>query len=512
MKRLILFSVCLIFFSSSHLAFAGLMINEIMYDLSGSDTTNNKSQEWIEIYNPDASAVSVDASIWRIFDGSANKTINDQVNFSIPAGAYVIWAGDKDTFLADHPGFSGVVYDTGITSLNNTGATLKILDQGGNAIETVTYTSTQGAAGDCNSLQKISTSWVGATPTPGMANASTTTSSSTGGLPVATSSSNDNSSTSNTATETKTKTIEKPKIRTQIITKTLVFMGVPVSLEANAFGYSGEKLYSGKYFWNFGDGDSKEAKANETEQLTHTYFYPGEYNVNLEYYMYSYQNVPDASDRITIKVIGADISISRVGDEKDFFVELSNNTDYDADLSGWLLLSASKSFTMARNTILTPQQKMIISSKTTNFSIEDKNTLKLMTPQRGVAFDYGDSLVVPVSFVAAPESPPLVPLLHKEGRISPSLPKGSALSLSKGEAVLSAPDGNIPIKNLPAPLSPGGPASIISNDAIPKSSSNSFIPAIISFVFIGVSAGAVYFIRQKKIISNPGDDFAILDK
>jgi hypothetical protein len=67
-----------------------------------------------------------------IYDGSANRTINDQVNFS---GAYVIFAGDKDTFLSDNPGFSGIVYDTGITSLNNTGATLKLLDQNGSAVD-----------------------------------------------------------------------------------------------------------------------------------------------------------------------------------------------------------------------------------------------------------------------------------------------------------------------------------------------------------------------------------------
>src|SRR3989344_608183 len=162
----------LILLSPSY-AEAGLVINEIMYDLSGSDSASSKSREWIEIYNPDAGPVSIDASSWRIYDGGANRTINGEVDFSVLAGAYVIFAGDKDTFLTDHPGFSGTVYDTGISSLNNTGATLKLSDQDGNALDTVIYPSSQGGAGDGNTLQKISSAWQGGTPTPGIQNEET---------------------------------------------------------------------------------------------------------------------------------------------------------------------------------------------------------------------------------------------------------------------------------------------------------------------------------------------------
>jgi hypothetical protein len=55
------------------------------------------------------SDVAIDASKWRIYDGSENRTINDQTDFTIPADSYVILAGDKDTFLADNPNFSGMV-------------------------------------------------------------------------------------------------------------------------------------------------------------------------------------------------------------------------------------------------------------------------------------------------------------------------------------------------------------------------------------------------------------------
>src|SRR3989338_10425717 len=142
-KKIILILMGIVFFSSCRLAFAGLIINEIMYDLSGSDSTSGKSREWIEVYNPDSGDLSIDASTWRIYDGSGNRTINSQVNFSIPAGSYIIWAGDKDTFLLDHPGFSGTVYDTSIATLNNTGDTLKMLDQDGGVVDSVIYASSQ---------------------------------------------------------------------------------------------------------------------------------------------------------------------------------------------------------------------------------------------------------------------------------------------------------------------------------------------------------------------------------
>ncbi|TSC77613.1 MAG: Uncharacterized protein G01um101424_236 [Parcubacteria group bacterium Gr01-1014_24] len=492
MKKVIPVFAAVLLMLPCHFAFAGLIINEVMYDLSGADTTGapSKSREWIEIRNPDGTDVFIDASTWRVYDGSANRTINGEVNFSITAGSYVIFAGDKDTFLLDHSGFSGVVYDTGITTLNNTGATLKLLDQNGSIVDSFTYASSMGGAGDGNSLQKVSGSWVGATPTPGITNEISVTStapSGTGSL-VYSSLSNDNSSTAATS-QTKNKIAEEPKIKTQIAGRTLAFMGMPVELEGNAFGYSGEKLYSGKYFWNFGDGDSREVKMNDSQKFTHTYFYAGEYVVSLEYYLNYYGNVPDASDKIIIKVVPADILISGVGDEKDFFVELSNNTDYEADISKWFLLSDKKSFAIPRNTILEPKKKIIFSPKITNFSISDKNNLKLLNSQGESIFDYSSSIAL-----AAPVKTLIRP------KISTNQDSGAVKMLEE------TPDGQIPVENLPA--------LVIQSDIIKNDSGNMYtiIISLISIIFIGASAGAVYFLRQKKTIPNVGDDFKILDE
>jgi hypothetical protein len=58
-------------------------------------------------------------------------------------------------------------------------------------------------------------------------------------------------------------------------------------------------------------------------------------------------------------------------------------------------------------------------------------------------------------------------------------------------------------------------ATVLESDVMNSgSSNNSPIPIIpiASFIFIGVSASAVYFIRQRKVITQEGDDFEILDE
>lgn len=496
-KKLIFFFIGILSFFSFNLAYANLIINEVMYDLSGADSVNSKSREWIEIHNSGTSDISIDASKWRIYDGSGNRTINGEVDFSISADSYVIFAGDKDTFLLDHPNFSGAVYDTGFTSLNNTGANLKLLDQDGNVADSVTYASSQGGAGDGNSLQKISGSWSGATSTPGEANEAMNSSPSSNNSNN-TGSGSGTSVNTNSLADNKIKIIEEPKIKTKIISKTLAFVGSPLIFQANAFGYKGEKLYDGRYFWNFGDGDSKEIRVSEMNnfgKFTHIFLYPGEYNVNLEYYANYYGDIPDASDQIIIKVVGADLIISKVGDEKDFFIELTNNTSYDIDISKYILASSAKNFTFPKNTFINAKKKIIISGNITHFSVLDKDSLRLINPQGVVLFDYGASFSSPTSIKAV-----------NKNVVQPEI------STDKNQMNFIPALSNTELKSIDKPIVISNPqASAIKSDVIKNNFLIPYLPIFVFVVLIGGSASAVYFIRRKKIVSKTGDDFEILD-
>jgi hypothetical protein len=238
---------------------------------------------------------------------------------------------------------------------------------------------------------------------------------------------------------------------------------------------------------------------NGSQKFTHIYHYWGEYTVSLEYYTNDYVELPDAADKIFIKVVPAEILISAVGNEKDFFVELSNNSPYESDISNWVLSGSGKSFTIPRNTIIGSKKKIMISSFLTSFTILDKNTLTLKTPEGNIAFDYPSS----VASVAK-----LAPTKAKvETKVSVSQNSPAVQILAK---VASTPKEQISVNNLPISLPLVGQASVIESDAIENS--NSYLPMLLSLIFIGGSAGAVYYIRQKKNVVNAGDDFNILDE
>jgi len=132
------------------------------------------------------------------------------------------------------------------------------------------------------------------------------------------------------------------------------------------------------------------------------------------------------------------------------------------------------------------EKQVVLSSKLTGFSIEDKDTLKLMTPEGNIAFDYG-AFVVPVAIVPALVQKSVVRNEVSENVLTPLVETSS----------------EIPAESLGI--------TALSIDAIPEEVSTSYIPAIIATLLIGACASGVYFIRQRKAIG-VGNDFEILDE
>jgi len=178
--------------------------------------------------------------------------------------------------------------------------------------------------------------------------------------------------------------------------------------------------------------------------------------------------------------VPAEISISRLGDQQDFFVELSNNADYDTDISNWILKSDIKSFTIPRKTIINSKNKLIISSKVTQFSVLDRN-LKLTTPQGNIIFNF---------------LPDIIPV--KQSISKPSIDKVEN-KISENQS-----SSEMPIENLEI--------AALANDAAGENPMRAYILTTVMTVFLGISAGGVYFIRRKKAVSSAGDDFQILDE
>lgn len=151
---------------------ASIIVNEIMYDLSGADDKH----EWVELYNPDTA--DVDLTDWKFNDGSNHK-LNPPAadnggrgSLILPTDGYLLLADDADTLASDLPNYQGTIIDT-VMDLNNTGDTLKILNADGQEITAVVYNKEMGAAGNGKTL-----GWDGTTlkesltdgGTPGMTN------------------------------------------------------------------------------------------------------------------------------------------------------------------------------------------------------------------------------------------------------------------------------------------------------------------------------------------------------
>ena len=531
-----------IFLSSCPVAFANVVINEVR--------VNNG--EFVELYNSGSTDVPLGNYYFAYYSSSRTNWNNPYRSQKFPDSSiikkqsfYVIALGQYTSQFDWQPYTSNQLSDTDGTvalwSDNPTANTSQLLDAFGwgkvslsegqpfSLPASIPSLDSFGRIPDGLDTNNNVTDFSLTLATPGATNqldttSSTTTTASTtsdntdntdntsvvvgggGGVP-ADYSGRDSVSNSSSATSIQGTQTQTQKIKTQIVAKTLNFVGLPVAFQANSFGINGEKLYFGKYFWNFGDGDSKEMTLTDPEPFNHTYYYPGDYVVSLDYYQNAYGGdiVPDATSQIDVKIIPADISISNIGDDKDFFVEIANNTDYGADISGWILQSAQKSFVFPRDTIILSKQKMTISPKITNFSVADESTLKLVDPAGNTIFDYStptttnaiSSSVTDITTAMAPAKPILAeqPKESTAAYMNETIPPVKSLTAS-------ALSSNVP-----------------KNTSTRTSSPIKTTIFIVSFLFIGAAAYAVYFIRRKKFMVNDmgdstkaGNDFEILDE
>jgi hypothetical protein len=364
--------IIILFCSWIHFANASLEITEIVYDPIGANTNH----QWIEIYNTDSTPVSIDTT-WRFNDGSSHY-INDKVSFTVQPLSYFILTGDKDTFMIDHPSFSGLVIDT-IMSLDKDGETISLIKDSVTIAE-VTYNSSMGASENNNSLQKINNTWTEASPTIGVSNNVLT-------IPSDASSSNGSAGDTTTTTQ-KNKTSEIASISTEIITKKIAIAGIPFQISAETLGLNKEKLTEGKFVWNFGDGMQKiDTRYVPFEYM---YEYEGEYVLTLSYYRYPYypyEEFIDASDRMIIKVVAPGVVISSAGNDTDAFVELHNNSSYEIALSKWILKGVEHSFIIPTGTTLLSGKKLKFSPRVTGFLYSDLQSISLLNPA-------GDSIAV----------------------------------------------------------------------------------------------------------------------
>ena len=418
-KKWFLFGAIVFFVFHTHAVFASFQITEIMYDVNGTDT----NREWIEVQNTGNS--SDDLSKWYLFSDNTKHTLAPETASMVPAGGYAVIAQNILKFRTDYPDFNVLLFDSSWTGFNNETGTIALKDPDLNLVSSVTYSSNQGASGDGNSLQYINNSWSAAIPTPGEANSSADNSQTV--ISNNTTSSNTNTSGSTTQKVSATKEPDIPGIYTNILAKNIVIAGIDFPVSSKTTGYSKEILSTGKFVWNFGDGNTRTDKT--PQQFNYNYKYSGQYVMTLSYYQYYYSTVADATSRLIITVVPAQISISSVGDSTDPFVQISNTSNYEIPLSGWIIKSVNHSFQIPDGTIILPSKKLIFGSLITSFTIDDIQNVSLVSPNNSVVSIYPSLDITPST-----QTEQYLPIIST---IKTSINKPSAASLLFPKVVLA---------------------------------------------------------------------------
>ena len=460
-------------------ALAAITINEVMYD------PGNSSREWIELYNTGSSVV--DLTGWRFFDDADTSVPIHLQNGSsalVPPLGYAVIAHNLTDFKTDWPDFNGMFFSASSFSLPddsvhyNTYVGISAADK--IIVDGFSYDTTLGGQGD-TSLSKINNTWTSGVPTPAAVNQAV---SSSPPPPDPVPPPTPTPSGANVPLVPAPKPpVVVPKIKTDIVGDSVGFVGIPVHISLVALNPLNEPLASGKFFVNFGDGDSKEIRASDDLHLTHTYSYEGEYTVTSEYYQNMYTDIPTATDTITMKIVLSNILITAVGNDTDFFVELSNVSEYDIDLSKWLLQSGSKRFLIPKNTEIRSKQKLRFSPKITGFSTVDTNDLALFAPDM--------ELISKFSY----------PVVHTKTTVaSRYIPATDVISASNEETDIATRD-----------ISAGAAAA-------ETNSTYGFIFWVSIFVgLVGVASFSAWFLRRRSIASlsesaGTGSDFEVLDE
>lgn len=347
-------------FSLANIVNASVVINEVQI--------SPVENRFIELYNSGDS--KIDLTGWYIqrktvngtsFGSLVSKTYFDGVN--IEANGYLLIS----KIPLDN---SDIVVDNLTLTKSNS---IQIKNSNRDIIDTVTWEDiSDGKSSQRNSSQK----WVTGSPTPGEPNQD-----------IKSTNTNSNS-VSNTGVSANTvygnstvqiqQNLSVRKITAKIIVSRIVFAKTPLNIKPLITTNKGETLSKGNFQWNFGDGITSEY--NNSKEFQHTYFYPGEYVILLNYSEYK-KPKPDASIRFIIKIIPSKVFISSVGSGKDSFIELENKSSHEIALSDWVITAGINRFSIPTGTILLANEKLKFSPQVTGFNSNNLKFIALTNPK-----------------------------------------------------------------------------------------------------------------------------------
>lgn len=355
--------VALLPFGSSD-AEAAVLITEIMYDLSGTDT----GREWVEITNTGSSPV--DVSGYKFFEANTNHTLTlISGNGTIQSGSSIVIADDPTKFKLDWPSFSGTLFDSSF-SLSNTGESLAIKDGALAIVNSVTYDPSTGAAGDGTTLQWNGSIFAPATPTPGtytdvsVSSTDTAESVSSPAIAAATSSSGGSA-----------EYLPIPDLHISTGGDHTVSAGADTAFSAIVYDGRGNRRDDAMVTWSFGDGMRRTGAS-----VFHSYYDPGEYLVIVR------ASTSDGGDALVENIITAKDANLRIASISSRGITLMNKSSRTLDLSLWRLSVGGKEFKIPTDTHILAGHSILFPSQVIELPIT--GSAMLLYPNGEVAAIY----------------------------------------------------------------------------------------------------------------------------
>lgn len=398
----------------------GAVINEIAW----MGTLQSTADEWIELKNE--GSAEIDFAGWRLEwrGGEYGLTFGQDkcVSTIIPAGGYFLLERTDDMTVPDIAAdciYTGALSNSGenLVLKNSSGAEQDRVDGSDNwkingSTEQIGNNETK------NTAQKTIDGWITATATPRVVNFGSTPTAPSASPPQQTSLPNVQMVT----------TVPLPTIKAYAGEDQVVSAGSLVEFQGNALGTKDEPLENARFWWNFGDGETKEGKA-----ISHSFRIPGNYTVGL----HVSSGIYAVSDYLLVKVVPNQLRIASVIPGGAGFIKIANPGKTEIDLGGWILESGGKQFVIPWKTKAAAEAEIAFANITTGL-------LSLASFPVSIRYPNG---TVAIMWDSAIETKPAAVTIDKAVSAQ-TLPGGeSETEKNKAEEIVAEESRRIEVKN-----------------------------------------------------------------
>jgi PKD repeat protein len=350
--------------------------NVVINEIAWMGTSSSTNDEWIELYNN--TNQDIDLAGWAL--KAADGTPDVRLEGTIVANGYFLLERTDDTSVSNIT--ADQVY---AGALNNSGESLKLHDVENNLIDSVDCLE-GWFAGDNSTKQTMERI---SSQNPGSDSNNWQNSQSAGGTPKAQNSNEQQVSSSDEQIDEDitgggtTPSLPNRPPTAKAGTDITALVNQEISFDASQSSDPDNNILT--FFWNFGDG------ATDTqEKTTHIYSYPGQYLVSL---FVSDSEFSDL-DIITVNIYSQSVIISEFlpnpegEDEENEWIELYNQNDQIANLTGWQLddqEGGSFPFTFPANSLIAPHQFLVLRRAITKIALNnDADQVRLIYPNGSV--------------------------------------------------------------------------------------------------------------------------------